>query len=217
MTMACEKQNTAVQKTASLADLRTVIADRMQTAQRRLDPNSATAAFANASHHDSMIGSLIFGMVCWMPCMDMFGGQMDGLMAAAANSPTLAAAADGLSLVWDEKAHKNRRRGFLSVSFKDGIYHGGRNQAGNVISDHLKKAFNLVAANENAAYAYDAAAEVAGLAEMLDAIDMLERQGVLLLALDPAQPVSRLLQTAVKQKAGKVLPVAASPILRAVA
>ena len=59
----------------------------------------AAFADANASHHDNMIGSLIFGMVCWTPFMDAFGANLDGAMAVAAKSPMLAAAADGLSML----------------------------------------------------------------------------------------------------------------------
>lgn len=215
--MAWGNENTAQNKTASLADLRTIIADRLQTAQRRLDPASATAAFAdaNASHHDSMIGSLIFGMVCWTPVMEMFGGSMDGAMAVAVNSPMLAAAADGLSMVWDEKAYKNRRRmGSLTVAFKDGIYHGGRNQAGNVTPAQIKRNFNMIAANENARFAYDAAAEVAGMSEMLDMIDRLEQRGVSLIALDANQSVSQTLHAALSQNMQKPKVYGQSALMR---
>ncbi len=215
--MAWGKENNAAQQTVSLADLRTVIADRLQAAQRRLDPASATAAFAdaNASHHDSMIGSLIFGMVCWTPCIDVLAANMlDGAVAAAATSPVLAAAADGLSLVWDEKAYKNRRRNTLSIAFKDGIYHGGRKQAGNLNADQVKRKFNMVAANENARYAYDAGAEIAGMSEMLDAIDRLEQQGVTLIALEKGLPVSASLTAAVAKQGRKPAVYGQSHILR---
>lgn len=215
--MAWGKENKVAQQTVSLADLRTVVADRMQAAQRRLDPASASAAFAeaNASHHDSMIGSLIFGMVCWTPCIDVLAtNMMDGAIAAAATSPALAAAADGLSLVWDEKAYKNRRRSVLSIAFKDGIYHGGRKQTGNLSADQVKRKFNMVAANENARYAYDAGAEIAGMAEMLDMIDRLEQQGVTLIALDAGLPISASLTAAVAKQGKKPAVYGQSQMLR---
>lgn len=203
--MALGNENKGAQQSVSLVDLRNVIADRLQAAQRRLDPASATAAFAdaNASHHDNMIGSLIFGMVCWAPFMDAFGGHLDGALAVAAKSPMLAAAADGLSMVWDEKAYKNRRRSILSIAFKDGVYHGGRNQSGNLTAEQVKRKFNMVAANENARYAYDAGAEIAGMSEMLDMIDRLEQQGVNLIALDKNQPVSASLTAALSSQGRK--------------
>lgn len=209
----------AEQQTVSLADVRAAVADRLQAAQRRLDPASATAAFADASasHHDSMIGSLIFGMVCWAPFMTAFSGCMDHVVAAAANSPVLAAAADGLSLVYDEKAYKNRRRNKLSISFKDGIYHGGRNQAKHVTPAAMKRSFNMVAANENALYAYDAGAEIAGMSEMLDMIDLLEQQGVSLIALQRRLPVSESLRAAVGRKGKKPAVYGQNHLLRAAA
>ena len=214
--MALGNENKGAQQSVSLVDLRSVIADRMQAAQRRLDPASATAAFAdaNASHHDNMIGSLIFGLVCWTPFMDAFGANLDGAMAVAAKSPVLAAAADGLSMVWDEKAYKNRRRSILSAAFKDGIYHGGRNQSGNLTADQVKRKFNLSAANENARYAYDAGAEIAGMAEMLDMIDRLEQQGVTLIALDNSQAVSTSLHAAVTNQGRKPAVYGQSHMLR---
>lgn len=203
--MAWGNKMKAHQHTVSLTDLRTVVADRLQAAQRRLDPASVTAAFAeaNASHHDNMIGSLIFGMVCWAPFMSAFGSSMNTMVAAAANSPVLSAAADGLSMVYDEKAYKNRRRRKLAIAFKDGVYHGGRKQVNNLTGDQVKRKFNMVAANENSRFAKDAAAEVAGMAEMLDMIDRLEQRGATMVVLDRSLPVSASLAAAVNEQGKK--------------
>lgn len=202
MTMAWVKDNTAAQQAVSLNDLRTLVADRLQTAQRRLDPASATAAFAQASQsqHDAMVGSLIFGMLCWGPIMEMFAGQLDGGLAATVSSPAVGAVVDGASMVWDEKAYKNRHRGLLAIAFKDGVYHGGRKQAKILDRAQVKKDFNLTAANENNQYVFDAEAEIAGMAEMLDIIDHLEQRGATAVALEQGQPISHTLRAAVATK-----------------
>lgn len=208
----------AVEHTVGVAELRVMVLDRLQSAERRLDPASASAAFARANDNgqDTMLGSLLLGMVGWTPVMDAMGGSMDGALAVAANSPLLAAAADGLSMIWDEKAYKNRRRRGLMAIFKDGAYHGGRRQAGIMTADQMKKNFNLVSANENGAFAYDAGAEVAGMNEMLDMLDRMEKEGVALLKLNTREAVSTQLKTASAPVAKNPEPRLASALRKAI-
>ncbi len=194
--MAWGMENKEAQHTVGVAALRVMVLDRLQMAERRLDPASVAAAFerANDNSQDTMLGSLLLGMLGWTPIVDSLG--LEGAFASAANSPVLAAAADGLSMVWDEKAYKNRRRRGLAAIWKDGAYHGGRRQDGIMTAEQMKRKFNLVSANENGAFAYDTQAEIAGMNEMLDMLDRLEKEGVTLLKLSTRQAISAQLKTA---------------------
>jgi hypothetical protein len=181
----------AAEHTVGITELRVMVLDRLQNAERRAAPASATAAFnrANDNSQDNMMGSLLLGMLGWAPMMEAVGGMSDAF-SAAAHSPLLAAAADGFSMVLDEKANKNRRRrGWVAV-FKDGIYHGGRRQAGVMTAADMKKNFNLVSANENAAFAADADAEIAGMNEILDMLDRLEKEGLIQMKLSTGETVA---------------------------
>lgn len=194
--MAWECENNAAQ-TVDLGVLRLMVADRLQDAQRRFDPASASAAFAAANNdNDNLVGSLLFGMLCWAPFMASFNL---GAAGAVVQSPLAAAVADGISLVWDEKVMKNRRLRRSFNALKDGLYHGGRRQNAQAAKKEMAARFNLVAANENAQYAYDTGAEIAGMAQMLENIDALERARVTEIALKPAQAISTGLDAAVRQ------------------
>lgn len=215
--MAWGIENKEAQHTVGVAALRVMVLDRLQVAERRLDPASVAAAFerANDNSQDTMVGSLLLGMLGWTPIVDSLG--LEGAFASAANSPVLAAAADGLSMVWDEKAYKNRRRRGLAAIWKDGAYHGGRRQDGIMTAEQMKRKFNLVSANENGAFAYDTQAEIAGMNEMLDMLDRLEKEGVTLLKLSTRQAISAQLKTANAASAiGKAEPRQALALRKAI-
>ena len=71
-------QNTDSKQTVSIIDVRRAVLNRLEGAQRRLDPASMTAMFnrANDSGVDSLIGSLIFSLVTWVP----FAASLEGLL-----------------------------------------------------------------------------------------------------------------------------------------
>lgn len=199
MTMAWGKEKQAQQEHAvGLNDLRLMIADRLQVAQRRCDPASASAAFARANDNgqDNLIGSLLLGMLCFAPVMAAFNGSAAATAAVGAAHTPWTSLIEGISMVWDEKAIKNRRLRRAFNVFKDGIYHGGRRQEGTLSQKEMAAKFNMVSANENAAFSVDAAAEVAALNDMLDSIDALERKGVRMLSLDETKAVSTNLREA---------------------
>jgi len=198
-TMSWGFNNTDNYITVPVAQMREAAHSRLQAAQRRLTPHNASEAFrraaSNNNSQDGLVGSLLFSLLTWVPFMDMLG-EMDSSAADAfdfLNNPFIAAAADGLSLVFDEKASRNR-------TFKDGIYHGGRRQDRIIspMSKSLNGKFNLLAANENARFNYDAGAEVACLSELIEKLDDLEKQGVSLIRMDPRQSVSTVLKQSEK-------------------
>jgi len=179
--------------TADVSDLRQQVVSRLRSAQNRADPKGAFGRAARAGSDDGMIGGLLFGMLCWAPFMqgielgleDAFGGDIE--MLDSMQDPTLCAVFDGVSMVADDNSRDRRHR-------KVEGYPEGRRQ--DAIMDPIKRKFNMVSANENSRFAYDAHAEVACMSELLDALDDLQNRGVSLLRLDPRLPVYAALRQA---------------------
>lgn len=202
-------QNTDSKQTVSLVDLRRAVLNRLEMAQRRLDPASMTAMFnrANDSGVDGLMGGLIFSLVTWVPFAASLDGLLDHGSVASdafniANGPVVAAAADGLTMIWDEKA--NKKRSLRRVDFKEGIYHGGRRQEASIGPKKRKvqPKFNLVAANENSRFAYDTNSEIVALNDMLNTLDQLAKDGVTLLSVDAKTPVSKSLRELSRKPSG---------------
>jgi hypothetical protein len=169
-----------------ISQLRGQINTRMESAYKRLDPK---AAFNQASRgsEESMIGSLLFGMLVWgsffqgleMGLENMYGEDMEAFSTMA--DPTLCAAFDGLSMVWDDKANKNRKR-------KLNDYPEGRRDDP-IFDRPLNRRFNLVSANDNSRFTRDAQAEIACMSEMLDQLSDMEAEGVHMIRLDTKEAV----------------------------
>jgi hypothetical protein len=202
MTKGFNNQDTAA--TVTISQIRNMAYNRLQSAQRRVDPaNTATASFNRAANNnssqDSLIGGLIFGMLTWVPFMDSLGGafdiDFDDLALGGISVQTANAIMDGVSALWDEKAYKNRE-------IKDGVYHGGRRQDPIVTGNKMAKKFNLVSANENSRYSYDANAEIAGMNEILDMLDTLEKRGVSMIRLEQKDCASTVLKNASRKRSG---------------
>lgn len=194
--MAFGFDKNSTQTTVTISQLRNVVTDRLQAAQGRA---GLTDSFNGAA--DNMVGSLLFSLLTWTPIMAGLESAIEGAFGPsdafnALSSPALAAAADGVSMLADEKATKNR-------IVKVGAYHGGRRQDPIMAPKKMNGKFNMVAANENNRFAYDALAEVAAMNEMLDMLDSLEKAGVSMLRLDEGKPVYESLKAlTAKPKAG---------------
>lgn len=183
--------------TASIAQIRDVVNARLSSAQGKLDPATLRSIFNGGVEHDALLGSLIFGLLTWVPFLSgmeaIFGGH-SGFKEAfdMASSPLAATVADGAGVLFDERTG-NRPR-------KVGAYHGGRRQDPIVsgMSGKLNGRFNLVSANENSRFARDARDEVATMLELLAILEDLEQKGVELVRLDPKTSASSQLRQAKK-------------------
>src|SRR5262249_51890203 len=91
-------------------------------------------------------------------------------------------AIDGFSSFWDEQAYKNRAR-------RVDDYPEGRRQDPLLNIGQVNRKFNLVAANHGWRFIYDAEAEVACMAEILDMLKGMEKHEITSLRIDPEKPV----------------------------
>lgn len=176
---------------AAVSDLRSQVQNRLQDAYKRLDPKNAFGRASQSGTEESMVGSLLFGMLTWTPFLqgleigmeDMLGENIELFDTAA--DPTLCAVFDGVAMAWDEKANKNRQRKLSDYP------EGRRNDP--IFERRLARPFNLVAANDNVRFARDTQAEIACMSEMLDMLSDLEADGVSMLRLDANTPLLSVL------------------------
>lgn len=181
------------QVTVGINQLRAEAMNRLDSAQKKLNPNNE---IPDASA-DSTLGGLILSLLTWTPIMHGMGGlglegfdRAASLDDSAAHGGALTAAFEGLSTVFDESANKNRGR-------KLNDYPEGRRKAF-FSSKPLNNKFNFAAANENFRFSHDAAAEIASMAEILDMLDVLEKEGVSSIGLDTQGSVHAILKQTVK-------------------
>ncbi len=164
--------------------------ERLVNAEMRLDPKSA---FSKASRHnsaDSLLGGLLLNMMSWgllVHGIEHLIGTDHGLDLS--HEGFIAAAVEGGQMIIDETAKKSSRK-------LEGYPEGRRKDP---LENTMNRKFNLFAANQNAAFACDAEAEVIALSHLLDMLDGLARQGVRAVNIDASQPVYKTLASAKKK------------------
>lgn len=191
--------NAAAQKkdniTVDLSDLYRAVGARLEKAYQR---QGLTSNFnqqnTRAGAEDSLLGSLIFSSLTW----GAFFAGMEAAMPAGcedaldiAQAPVVAAVIDGIGLVTDEQARKNRAR------IINALYPKGRRQDP-IVGAKKRDSFNLVAANQNSNFTYDLEAEIACMSEILDMLDKLAKNNVTLVSIDAQAPVYDTLKASEK-------------------
>jgi len=193
---------------ASTTEMRTQIVSRLDAAYQRLNPANTFARVAG--REETLLGSLVIGMLGWAAFGEMLNLAFSGNEAAqgmleTANDPKLCAVLDGLSELADERCNKFRYS-------KSAMYPNGRKHD-SIKAQPVNRKFNLVAANQNYRFKLDAHNEIAYMAEMLDMIDKMEKDGVSDLRIDTARPLYDILKENTKlQRADKVVTRFAAPV-----
>lgn len=177
----------------STGALRDQTLQRLHGVYKKLDAKGVSATFSRAARAGGdavgdmgLIGGLIANMVMWMPFFDALEQTLEAHVGDVCGfdmmrDSTLMAVMDGLCMYRDDKVQGSRTRVLYD-------YPEGRRR--DPISDQpLNKKFNLVSANDNLRFGYDAEAEIACLFEILDTLEALEKEGVSLLQLDQKEPV----------------------------
>lgn len=158
--------------TASTASLRGQALKRLGGAQQRLESkgiNPRTARRADAMGDMGLLGTLIVGMVAGGPFMSMLHAHFPA--TDAFNFASFSPCMDGVSYLRDQMVEGHRARRV------DNFYPEGRRRDAEKAAKVGRK-FNLVSANQNNRLSFDTQAEIACMCEILDMLDMLERQGV---------------------------------------
>lgn len=164
---------------ATTTEMRAQIVNRLDAAYQRLNPANTFARVAG--REETLLGGLLIGVLGWMAFGSMlqvaFAGNdtMQDLLETA-NDPKLCAVLDGLTELADERCNKFRYS-------KTAMYPNGRRQDA-IKSQPVNRKFNLVAANQNYRFQLDARNEIAYMAEMLEMIDKMEKDGVSELRVD---------------------------------
>lgn len=193
---------------ASTTEMRAQIVSRLDAAYQRLNPANTFARVAG--REESLLGGLVMGMLGWAAFGEMLNVMFSGNeaaqdMLATANDPRICAALDGLAELADERCNKFRYS-------KSAMYPNGRKQD-SIKSQPVNRKFNLVAANQNYRFKLDARNEISYMAEMLEMIDKMEKDGVSDLRVDTARPLyDTLKENAQMQRADKVVTRFAAPV-----
>jgi hypothetical protein len=180
---------------ASTTEMRAQIVSRLDAAYQRLNPANSFARAAG--REDTLLGGMLIGVLGWAAFGDMLQVAFSGNEAAqdileTANDPTICAVLDGLSELVDERSTKFRQS-------KSSMYPKGRRQDG-IKGQSVNRKFNLVAANQNYRFSLDARNEIAYMAEMLEMIDKMEKDGVTGLRVDTARPLYDTLKENMQMK-----------------
>lgn len=169
--------------TVHIRELRAQAHNHLAAAWKMLAPNAGKPQ----GQEDSLVGSLILGLLTWAPIMAGVeqaaanaGIEGGGMMDALAN-PAICAVMDGIGLLWDEEANKNRIR-------KTDMYPQGRRQDG-IFGRPLNRRFNMVAVNDNIRLRRDAQGEIVRIAEVLTMLDKMESEGVTMVSVDTQMPL----------------------------
>ncbi|HRI75975.1 MAG TPA: hypothetical protein PLX33_03200 [Alphaproteobacteria bacterium] len=202
--------NSAAQKKtevlASTVDMRAQIVKRMDSAYQRLSESFNPSA----SREDTLLGGMVIGFLGWMAFGQMLqvafsGNETMSNLLENANDPTLCAVLDGATEMIDENNSKFRHS-------KSSLYPKGRRHDA-IKGPAMNRKFNLVAANQNYRFKLDARNEIAYMAEMLEMLDKMEKNGVSELSVNPAQPLyDTLKQNAALAHSDKVVTRFSSPV-----
>ncbi|MDP2205796.1 MAG: hypothetical protein Q8K65_05760 [Alphaproteobacteria bacterium] len=193
---------------ASTTEMRAQIITRLDAAYQRLNPANTFARVAG--REETLLGSLVIGMLGWAAFGELLqvafsGNEAAQDMLATANDPRLCAVLDGLCELADERCNKFRFS-------KSAMYPKGRKQDG-MKSQPVNRKFNLVAANQNYRFKQDARNEISYMAEMLDMIDKMEKDGVSDMRVDTARPLYDTLKENVElQRRDKVVTRFSAPV-----
>lgn len=200
---AAHKKNEVV---ATTTEMRAQIVKRMDSAYQRLSANFNHTA----SREDTLLGGMVIGFLGWMAFGHMLqtafaGNETMSKFLENANDPTLCAVVDGATEMIDENNSKFRYS-------KSSMYPKGRRQDA-IKGQPMNRKFNLVAANQNYRFQLDARNEVAYMAEMLEMLDKMEKDGVSELSVNPAQPLyDTLKQNVALARQDKVVTRFSSPV-----
>lgn len=195
--------------TVSLDSLRGQAMKRLSGVQQNLESKGLGASFIQSAKADP-IGDMGFmsGLIVNM----ILGGSLTGLMSSVGLSDTFngfSAYIEGVSVLTDEKAY-----GYRSRKLSD--YPEGRRKCA-LAAAKVGKKFNLVSANQNNRFSYDVQADLACMFEILDMLDMLEKEGVSMIRLDQKESVYDALKLTTKQMFKKdMVRSFAAPMLKAV-
>lgn len=202
--------NNGQSSTVSLDALRGQAMKRLTGVQQTLERKGLSASFIQAAKADP-IGDMGFmsGLIVNM----IFGGALMPVIGTVGLTDAfngLSACVEGVSTVTDEKAHGYRAR-------KLNDYPEGRRRCALEAAKTSKK-FNLVSANQNNRFSYDVQADLACMFEILDMLDMLEKEGVSAIRLDEKEAVYNALKLTTKQmfKKKDIVRSFAAPLSKAV-
>jgi hypothetical protein len=171
--IAQKKQATTV----DMVDLRRAVVERLERANYRQNLKNGFNRTAKKGSEDSLLGSLLFSSLTWGAFLGAMGGAFGGEAFDMIDGPVFAAAIDGLTMLTDEQARQRKARIY------NALYPQGRRQD-RIIGASRRSQFNLVSANDNSRFTYDADAEAVCMIKLLDMIDSLAKTGVTLISVD---------------------------------
>lgn len=189
--------------TVSIAQLREQTSTGLEKAYQKLNMKGDTARQFNSCSEDGFLGGFLLGFLFSGALISALGNAFPGLNMDWMQNHSLCTAFDAVAMLTDEEARKHRFRRVEG-------YPQGRRQDRIETVNHK---FNLVAANENGNFTYDAQAEVACLSELLNMLDDLARQNVTSMNISKTDSVYKTLKTVGrKMKKDDVMGVFGAPM-----